>query len=137
MHIAESGQDASDRIGEWRQDLRHELLMNRSRLLTSRHPKLSDNITDDFPDLEVLHLYTPPAAHSGNLAGLSFAHPDLQAVQLTKLVAVTFQWGRSETSVFDQYKDLLFPAMASWQLIQAAWPLIKDILNPVQPVALS
>jgi hypothetical protein len=119
LHIAENGEDASHQRDEWRQDLRHELLTNRSRLLTSRYPKLSDNITDDFPDLGVLWLYTHPASHSNNLAGLSFTHPDLGAAQLTKLAAVTFQWGRSAAGVFNRYRDHLFPAMALWQLVQA------------------
>jgi hypothetical protein len=71
LHAAKSGLDTSGHMNEWRQNLRHELLINDSHRLTSRHPKLSGNIPDDFPDLKVLRLYTHPATHSGDLAGPS------------------------------------------------------------------
>jgi hypothetical protein len=71
LHAAESGQDTSGHMNEWRQNLRRELLINHSHRLTLRHPNLSANIPDDFPDLKVLRLYTHPATHSGDLAGPS------------------------------------------------------------------
>jgi len=123
LHAAESGQDISGQMNEWRQNLRRELLINHSRRLTSRHPKLSGNIPDDFPDLKVLRLFTHPATHSGDFAGPSCT--DIQAVQLTELAAVTFEWGRSVTKLFNRYRDLLFPAMALRQLVQAAVEIDK------------
>jgi hypothetical protein len=107
-------------MNEWRQDLRSELLMNRSHYLTSRQAKLSGNITEDFPDQKVLRLYTHPAAHDTDLVGLSFSCADLQAGQLTALAAVTFQWGRSAKDLFKRYMVLFFPAMAVRQLVQGA-----------------
>jgi hypothetical protein len=107
-------------MNEWRQDLRSELLMNRSHYLTSCQAKLSSNITEDFPDQKVLHLYTHLAAHNTDLVRLSFSYAALQAGQLTVLATVTFQWGRSAKDLFKHYMDLFFPAMAVRQLVQGA-----------------
>jgi hypothetical protein len=107
-------------MNEWCQDLHSELLVNCSHYLTSRQAKLPGNITEDFPDQKVLHLYTHPAAHNTDLVRLSFSCADLQAGQLTVLATVTFQWGRSAKDLFKCYIDLFFPAMSVRQLLQGA-----------------
>jgi Holliday junction resolvase YEN1 len=113
----------SGALDEWRQGVRLELLYNRSQHLSSCHPKLSGNIPDDFPDLDVLNLYINPASHENDLAAsppLTFVCTQPQVTQLAVLASTTFQWGRSAEDLFERYRDHIFPTMAVRQLIESA-----------------
>jgi Holliday junction resolvase YEN1 len=113
----------SGALDEWRQEVRLELLYNRSQHLSSRHPKLSRNIPDNFPDLDILNLYINPASHENDLATsppLTFICTQPQVTQLAVLASTMFQWGRSAEDLFERYRDHIFPAMAVRQLIESA-----------------
>lgn len=113
----------SGALDEWCQEVCLELLYNRSQHLSSRHPKLSRNIPDNFPDLDILNLYINPASHENDLATsppLTFVCTQPQVMQLAVLASTMFQWGRSAEDLFERYRDHIFPTMAVQQLIESA-----------------
>ncbi|KAJ7933525.1 PIN domain-like protein, partial [Mycena leptocephala] len=62
-NILTSSGDAEQRdteLAKWRAALRNELRSNSSRLLDRRYPKLAENINRDFPNFDIIELYTDP-----------------------------------------------------------------------------
>jgi Holliday junction resolvase YEN1 len=73
--------------------------------------------------MEVLSLYLHPMVHEYDFAArspLNFTSGNLHPVDLARFATTTFQWGRTAQCIFNRYRDLIFPAMAIRQLIQAA-----------------
>lgn len=119
-------------LQEWRQDLKVELATNRSGVLSSKHPKLALNISDTFPDLEVVDLYVHPKVRSDNLnmdAQSSLCYGSLDVIGLAKFAEIRFDWGENATSVLSHYESHLFPVLAFRQLIEAANDISFDRIS--------
>ncbi|KAF9523227.1 PIN domain-like protein [Crepidotus variabilis] len=83
----------------WRQRLRAELETNSSGFLNRRHPSVAQDIDDEFPDLDVLQLYTSPLTSSSYSATL----PTFRALgispnifALTQFCLHHFNWSYEE-----------------------------------------
>lgn len=74
LTTSDHADELENTLAAWRTALKRELTTNSSGFLDKRHPKLADNINGDFPNLDIIELYTNPlTSWSSSFAG---APPD-------------------------------------------------------------
>jgi len=104
--------------------LHHKLCTNASGLASQKSPKLAQCITDDFPQLDVLHCYTHPVTSEAHIQGLDTLW--LKSPCITNIAHVCkmyFEWG-IEPTVMKHFRCFLWPSVMLRGLLQVA--LEKD-----------
>jgi Holliday junction resolvase YEN1 len=108
-----SPNDLAEFLNDWRNTLRNILRHDSDGSMGSIHMALSNNISDDFPDLHVLRMYARPIVTHFN------SHWDTpgwqpQQASLEKLVAFckrSFSWG-NKTRVLSYFEKHIWPGIA-------------------------
>ncbi|KAJ6548088.1 PIN domain-like protein [Mycena sp. CBHHK59/15] len=110
-----SGDKRDEELLKWRNALKDELKTNSAGLLEKRQPKLANNIPPDFPDLDVVELYTDPlTSWSSRFAGTP---PDTSCWtpcepivnQISDFCVARFGW---QEVILDRFKSNLWPGVA-------------------------
>ncbi|KAJ6600862.1 hypothetical protein B0H10DRAFT_1958552 [Mycena sp. CBHHK59/15] len=114
-HRGLSGDKRDEELLKWRNALKDELKTNSAGLLEKRQPKLANNIPPDFPDLDVVELYTDPlTSWSSRFAGTP---PDTSCWtpcepivnQISDFCVARFGW---QEVILDRFKSNLWPGVA-------------------------
>ncbi|KAJ7924776.1 hypothetical protein B0H13DRAFT_1601333, partial [Mycena leptocephala] len=102
-------------LAAWRTALKRELTTNSSGFLNKRHPRLADNINGDFPNLDIIELYTNPlTSWSSSFAGAppdpSLWIPRKPVVhEVAAFCVVHFGW---QEVILDRLKSNFWPGVA-------------------------
>ncbi|KAI9446963.1 PIN domain-like protein [Lactarius psammicola] len=113
-----------DFLTTWREDLRRELRTNSRGHLGSKKPSLAKAVPDEFPDIEVLLLYTNPII-SATDAGARCTHtpprwerePDLG--KLAHVCELHFEWGLKDV-IIKRFRTILWPSIVLRALRRSA-----------------
>lgn len=100
--------DLARQLDIWKSDLREELRTNKRGLMKSKHPKLADAVSSDFPNLDVLEAYCRPLT-SGTSNDLPKIDWNL-APSLEKLAAFaerSFEWSARD-SILTRFKSTVY-----------------------------
>ncbi|KAF8578182.1 hypothetical protein K439DRAFT_1530080 [Ramaria rubella] len=90
-------------ISSWRLALKNEFYTNSSGLMAHKHPRLAEELTEEFPCLDVLRAYTHPVV-SVSPGPLQERCPDLGI--LARYCESTFRW--EGESIIGRFRTLIW-----------------------------
>jgi Holliday junction resolvase YEN1 len=88
----------SEFLVDWRKKLKHQLTLDSNGLLGRKHPAVAQNVSSNFPSIEILLLYADPVTSwkvdiVPDSSQWTLRQPDLPAIGL--LCEKSFSWGTS------------------------------------------
>ncbi|KAH7908326.1 hypothetical protein BJ138DRAFT_1128532 [Hygrophoropsis aurantiaca] len=114
----------------WREEMREELRTNSKGCIGSKNPSLASKIPDDFPDINLLRLYTHPVtSETDRKAGpvsnnITWDHK-LDLGKLAGLCELYFEWGVKDRIV-QRFRSVLWPSAIVRTLQQATLDIDKE-----------
>lgn len=105
---------------DWRKRLRTLLAFDPQNILGRRYPSLANNVTDNFPSIEVILQYAQPLTswktdQMPNAASWQRRQPHL--TEIAVLCEKFFSWG-SSGDIVSCFKNTLWPGIAIQHLLQ-------------------
>lgn len=129
-----SREDFEDYIPEWRERLRQEMRTNSKGFLPKKCPALAKSMSGDFPDIEVVLLYTNPITTESKGRTAREFHLDWEKEpDIGKIAALCeqhFEWGYKEM-ILKRFRTVLWPSAVLRILRRVALLTDKTNLPPV------
>ncbi|KAI0031029.1 PIN domain-like protein, partial [Vararia minispora EC-137] len=128
-------------LSEWRNAIRQELRTNSRGYLPRKQATLSQNFPEDFPDIEVLYLYTNPVTSATDPSARRTHIPptwprDPDVGKIANLCELYFEWGIKEI-IIKRFRTVLWDGVVLRALRRSAIELDARISGPPSVVTLS
>ena len=116
-----SDQELLDFLPGWREGLCTELKTNSHGHLPQRQPALSQRITNTFPDIKIIRLYTAPVVSTFDSVDRSdWVSRNVSIGQLTQLCERYFSWGTVH-GISKKFVGRVWPGICFRQLLEVCF----------------
>jgi Holliday junction resolvase YEN1 len=100
---------------EWRKDLREVLRTDLQHLIGRRNPACANNVTDAFPDPDVVHSYLYPLTSPSRAGPLPSIQVDLlpDLARIVELCERYFEWA-TPSEILPKFLKHVWPGVVLW-----------------------